>query len=144
MKSMDNSKFHMWRGTICAANIDHKITAEEQQWLEEHLVKLPFDDDQKKQILLDLKSPPSLDEVIPHITVPADRSMLLHFAKIIFHKDGELDPKEEKFHEEFTEKIMSGINVEKIIDQAQINGVWESDESNLKGGFGLLAEWFMD
>ena len=144
MKSMDNSKFHMWRGTICAANIDNKITSEELQWLEDRFKKLSFDDDQKKQILMDLESPPKLDEIIPHITVPADRSMLLHFAKIIFHKDGELDSNEEAFHEEFTQKIMSGLDLEKIIDQAQINSVWESDESNLKGGFGLLVKWFMD
>ncbi len=144
MKSMDNSKFHMWRGTICAANVDNKITSEEQEWLKEHLTNLPFDQEQKDQILKDLQSPPSLDEILPHITVPTDRSMLLHFAKIIFHKDGELDEREDKFHEDFTAKIMSGINVENIVNQAQINSVWESDDSNLKGGFGLLVDWFLD
>lgn len=144
MKSMDNSKFHMWRGTICAANVDNKITSEEQKWLEEHLVKLPFDDSQKQQILKDLSSPPTLNEILPHITAPSDRSMLLHFAKIIFHKDGELSEEEDKFHEDFTAQIMAGIDIENIIDQAQIKGVWESKESNLRGGFGLLTEWFKD
>jgi uncharacterized membrane protein YebE (DUF533 family) len=134
----------MWRGTICAANIDNKITSEELQWLKDRFKNLSFDNEQKKQILMDLESPPQIDEIIPHITVPADRSMLLHFAKIIFHKDGELDLNEKIFHEEFTQKIMSGLDLEKIIDQKQINNVWESDESNLKGGFGLLVKWFMD
>jgi len=141
---MDNSKFHMWRGTICAANVDNKITPEEQQWLEEHLVKLPFDDTQKQQILKDLSAPPTLGEILPHITAPSDRSMLLHFAKIIFHKDGELSEEEDKFHEDFTAQIMAGIDIENIIDQAQIKGVWDSKESNLRGGFGLLTEWFKD
>ena len=102
MKSMDNSKFHMWRGTICAANVDNKITSEELQWLEDRFNKLSFDDDQKKQILMDLESPPKLDDIIP-ITVPRSLNAS-SFRKIIFHKDGELDSNEEAFHEEFTQK----------------------------------------
>jgi uncharacterized membrane protein YebE (DUF533 family) len=147
MKTMDNSKFHMWRGTICAAYIDQKITPEEKKWLEDHLKNLPFDSSQKKQIISDLGNPPSLDEILPHITAPTDRSMLLHFANIIFHKDGDLDDREAKFHSDFTEKIMSGINlenVENVISQAKIKNVLDSEESNLEGGFGLLVDWFLD
>ncbi|MCO4792782.1 MAG: TerB family tellurite resistance protein [Bacteriovoracaceae bacterium] len=142
MKVMDESKFHMWRGTICAANLDNKITSEEKSWLQEHLLKLPFDAEQLKIIQKDLNSPPSIEEVLPLITAPADRSMLLHFANIIFHADGDFSSEEKDFRDVFTKKIMSGIQVEKILDESEIHGVLKSESSNIEGGFGLLTKWF--
>lgn len=141
---MDNSKFHMWRGTIAVANLDNKITKEEKSWLKEHLLSLPFDQEQASLIEQDLQNPPAIDEILSHLTVPADRSMLLHFANIIFHVDHDFCPEEKKFIEELTGKIMSGLNVDNILKESEIKGVLKSDTSNLKGGFGLLTKWFLD
>ncbi|WP_372652814.1 hypothetical protein [Halobacteriovorax sp.] len=116
---ISESKFQMWRGTIALVQVDNIVTREEKLWLDEHLKKIPFTQEQKEILKRDFSDGIKIDDLLLSSIEPRERGMLVSFANTIFRRDG-LAESEKEVLEELTEKILGDLNMNEIIEEVEI------------------------
>lgn len=116
---ISESKFQMWRGTIALVQVDNIITREEKLWLDEHLKKIAFSQEQKDKLRKDFKDGIRIDDVLLSSIEPRERGMLVSFANTIFRRDG-LVESEEKLLDELTQKILGDLDMKEIAQEVEI------------------------
>lgn len=107
---MTESKFYMWRAAVALIHVDGEVSSEETAWIRSHLAKIPFSECQWEILICDMEKPVRLDDLIPHIHDAKDRASLLHFAHILFRKDG-LVTIEESTLKKLEQKILESIDM---------------------------------
>ncbi len=115
---INESKFQMWRGTIALVQVDNIVTREEKLWLDEHLKKVPFSQEQKDILKRDFTNGIKIDDILLDSLEPRERGMLVSFANTIFKRDG-LVESEEIVLEELTQKILGDLNMNEIIQDVE-------------------------
>ncbi len=105
---MENSKFNLWRATFSFCFVDGFLSPEEANYIEEKVKALPFSPEQKKILMGDLMTPPSIESLLPLITSPADRGFLINNIRLLSRIDN-LSPAEKTkidlLHAEVMKKI---------------------------------------
>jgi hypothetical protein len=108
---MEDSKFNLWRASFSFCFVDGFIDEAEEKWITDKITNLPFTTEQKKQLIIDLKAPPKISELLPLIKSPADRGFLVNNIRILAKLDKNLSPAEEEKIKIVTNAVLSKINL---------------------------------
>jgi tellurite resistance protein len=112
MSEINESKFYLWRSAVALTKVDGKVTKEELDWLNEYMKAVPFSSEQKQTLQNDLNGKTDFNEFIKKISDKKDRATLLHFANVIFRRDGEFHEDEKDLYEEIKEAVMAGVDLD--------------------------------
>ena len=113
-KGIPESKFAMWRACVATVHLDGVVSVEEEKWLENQLIAIPFSDDQLKILINDFKKPVDFDDIFDQITEKKDRAYVLHYLRVISHIDGVFDEAEKIKYAEIEQKILGKLNLKDI------------------------------
>ncbi len=125
---VSDSRFNMWRSVIAVAHADHKLTDEEVSFIREKIEKCGCDTDQTETLYEDLLKPASLADVLPKVTEPADRSMLVYYARLLAWADDEYAEAEEMLLNMMRDNALSQINLEQELNEAHAIAKRHADE----------------
>ena len=96
-KEITKSYFNMWRLVVSAVHADDRVDEAELKMVEHYLSELDFNEEQLNLLKKELKTPVSVDEILPEITDLSDRSQSVYFVRLLFWKDQLLTASEESF-----------------------------------------------
>ena len=122
-KEMTESHLNMWRLVASAVHADEHIDSEEVQQIEKYIQELNFNEEQKKIIRKELKSPSPLEEILDKITDPGDRSQSLYLVQLLLWKDKILTDTEETFLKKVNDHFMQFPEIKNI--QSELNQLKE-------------------
>ncbi len=117
---MDNSKFNLWRATFSFCFVDGFLSPEETSFIEEKVKALPFTKEQKEILMKDLKVPPSIDNLLPLITSPADRGFLINNIRLLSRIDN-LTQSEKVKIEALTSEVLKKINLAAVTKEVEVD-----------------------
>lgn len=92
---VSDSQFNMIRCVLAVAHADGIIQDEERAYINKMISKLQLTDDQRDTIEKDFETPQDVIALFDKIDDPQYKSQVIHFARLMVWKDGELDPGEE-------------------------------------------------
>ncbi len=127
---MQDSKFNLWRASFSFCFVDGFIDEAEEKWITEKINTLPFTTQQKKQLIIDLKAPPKVAELLPLINNAVDRGFLVNNIRILAKLDKTLSPEEEEKIKIISNAVLSKINLaeqNEIIKQDEIASYHEDE-----------------
>lgn len=108
-KPLTDSHFHLWRCVIAIVLADGVYHPTERKFLDKAFAALEaayaVTDEHRRIFSDDLKTAKRVDDLLAHITEPAQRALLPYFGQVITHIDGRQDPKEMIFVKHLEEKI---------------------------------------
>ena len=85
--TMTDSQLNMWRAVIAIAHADGTVQQEEKDYLYKTLANIDrsynLKDAQRMALANDLKTPQDISTLIPLITDPQHRAMLVHFGEVL-------------------------------------------------------------
>ncbi len=113
-KEMTNSHFNMWRLVVNAVHADQRIDKAELEMIKKYLTELDFNEEQLTILKKELHQPASIDEILPAITDPADRSQSVYFIRLLFWKDQILTSSEEAVLKKVQDHFAQFINMDEI------------------------------
>ena len=97
-RPLNDSLFSMWRCVITIAHADGHVHAEELAHFDRIFKYLAagftVTPEQQDRFNADLKQAQELGSLLPRVTDPEQRCLLVSFAHIVAHVDGELHPNE--------------------------------------------------
>lgn len=115
---ISDSLFYMWRCVIAIAHADGKIAAQERAYLENVMANLDrvynLSEDQRTALKTDLDRPQKISDLLPRVTLPADRASLIYFGDVLASADGERSADEDAVLKKLHDDQMSKIDVEKL------------------------------
>jgi hypothetical protein len=117
---MENSKFNLWRATFSFCFVDGFLSPEETAFIDEKVSALPFSKEQKETLMKDLNLPPSIDQLLPLITTPADRGFLINNIRLLSRIDN-LSPLEKTKIEALTNEVLKKINLAAVTKEVHDN-----------------------
>lgn len=126
---MNDSKFNLWRATFSFCFIDGSLSPEEISFIEDKLKTLPLAPEQRNTLMGDIKGPPKLEELLPLITAPADRGILVNNIRYVSQLDG-LSELEKKKIDAIKEKVLSRVDLSglnEVIAAEEISSYHESE-----------------
>ena len=113
-KEMTKSHFNMWRLVVSAVHADERIDVEETKMVESYLTELDFNEEQLNILKEELQNPANMDEILPEITDPGDRSQSVYFVRLLFWKDKILTSSEEDFLKKVQGYFAQFLNMDKV------------------------------
>ena len=116
---VSESRFNMWRAVIALAHADHIVTPEEREFIQQKLDKIDFSPEQANQLREDLQTAQPVSEILPHITEPQDRSMLIYYGRLLVWSDGEYDAQEERLLRMLKNDVTSKVDMDKAMLEAK-------------------------
>ncbi len=118
-KEMTESHFSMWRLVASAVHADGDISPEEVEMIEQYIENLEFDQTQKEIIRKELKNPSPVEEILPKITDPGDRSQSLYLVRLLLWRDKMLIDTEEVFLKKVSDHFTQFPETKKLQDQLE-------------------------
>jgi uncharacterized tellurite resistance protein B-like protein len=128
-KPVSESLYYMWRCIIVMAHADGVVHEKEQEFFDKVFANMArayaLTPAQQETFASDLKTAQNIDALLPHVTDPEFRSLLLYFSQVVAWIDGNLSPDESnllrKLHDAFgkgpeTNEVMQRIRAD-IADQ---------------------------
>lgn len=95
LKPVSESLFYMWRAVICMAHADGIVHQSERDLFERIFENMGRAYDIAPAYLdtfrKDLDAPQGIDRLLPHITDPECKSLLIFFSQVVACADGKLD-----------------------------------------------------
>lgn len=116
---VSDSRLNMWRAVIALAHADHKLTDEEIQFIGKKIKGGKMSADQQEILLSDLQSPAELENVLPKVSEPSDRAMLVYYGRLLVWSDGEYAIQEEKLLNMMNDNALSKVNLEEAFADAR-------------------------
>lgn len=116
-KSITDSQFNMWRAIIALVYADQYKHKLEEDFINESLKPLMMTDEQRAQLLADVKSPQPLNDVFAKMTEPRDRSHFVYFARLLFWSDGDFSKQEKALLKELEGKVMEQVELKSVFAQ---------------------------
>lgn len=95
-EEVGTSQFYMIRCVIAMAHADNIVTHEERGYVISLIRKMPFNHEQREQLLADLETAQKVSDLLPYINEPKYRGQVVYFARLLAYKDGELHPSEDE------------------------------------------------
>lgn len=114
---MNASKFALWRACFSFCYEDSHLSEQENKWIQEKLAILKFTAEQRQQIERDLKKVPPFVGLIPMITDPADRGLLVNYIRQLAVLDGNASAIEKTRIEEVKNAIMNVVDGPELLKQ---------------------------
>ena len=111
---MDISKFNLWRACFSFCFVDGFLSVEERNWIDEKLDLLNFTDNQKTMLLKDLISPPNIEDIMPLISLPADRGFLVNHIRLLSKLDNETTEVEKKKIEQIKAAVLAKVDLKAL------------------------------
>ena len=118
-KEMTESHLNMWKLVASAVHADGQVDPEEIQMVEKYIEELHFNPEQKEIIRKELKSPTPLEQILPKITDPGDRSQSLYFVRLLLWKDNILTDTEEIFLKKVSSHFMQFPEIQELSNQLE-------------------------
>lgn len=116
---ISNSRYTMWRAIIALAHADHVVTQEEKDFIMKKLESIPFSTEQRTQLLEDMEEFPDIEALLPDITEPVDRSMLVYYGRLLVWSDGEYALQEEKLLKLMNMNALSQVDMEQALSESR-------------------------
>ena len=116
-KEMTDSHLNMWRLIASAVHADGQVTSEEESMIEKYIEELHFNKEQEEIIRKEMKSPSPLEDILPKITDPGDKSQSLYFVRLLLWKDDMLTDTEEAFLKKINDFFMQSPEMKKLHSQ---------------------------
>ncbi|MGM0421870.1 MAG: hypothetical protein ACQEQL_02105 [Pseudomonadota bacterium] len=116
---ISNSRYTMWRAIIALAHADHVVTQEEKDFIMKKLESLPFSTEQRTQLLEDMEESPDIEALLPDITEPVDRSMLVYYGRLLVWSDGEYALQEEKLLKLMNMNALTQVDLDKALSESK-------------------------
>jgi hypothetical protein len=117
-QEMSDSQYQMWRGVIAVAHADGKVQDEERAYLKKVFQNLDrvygLTLAQRNELDDDMLNPKSLGDILPKITEPQFRGMLIHFSEVLVWSDNEVTAEEEDVIKKLYAGQMSSIDEGKL------------------------------
>jgi len=113
-KEMTKSHFNMWRLIVSAVHVDDRVDEAELKTVEQYLSELHFDKEQLDILKKELCQPVSVDEILPAITDPGDRSQSVYFVRQLLWKDKILTSSEEVFLKKIQDHFAQFLNMDEL------------------------------
>lgn len=117
---VSDSRLNMWRAVIALAHADHVLKPEEVKFIEDKIKHGKMDDKQIALLLSDSETPAKLEDVLPKVTEPSDRSMLVYYARLLVWSDGEYALQEERLLDVLRNNALGSIDLERELSEARI------------------------
>ena len=99
-RPLNDSLFAMWRCVVAVAHADGILHDKEEAHFQKLFADLGGAIDippaQAAQLIADLKQPQDIASLLPTVTDAEQRCLLVNFAHVVAHVDGELHPEEAK------------------------------------------------
>jgi uncharacterized membrane protein YebE (DUF533 family) len=121
---MDESKFQLWRASFAFCFLDGILDEKEKLWIQDKMTSLPFNENQKQQLLKELKNPPALVNILPLITKPADRGFLINHIRFLASLDKVITKQEKAKIENLLQQVFKQIDEAQLMNQLS---AWEKD-----------------
>ena len=118
-KEMTESHLNMWKLVASAVHADGQVDPEEIEMVEQYIEELQFATEQKEIIRKELKSPTPLEQILPKITDPGDRSQSLYFVRLLLWKDNMLTHTEEAFLKKVSDHFMQFSEIKDLSNQLE-------------------------
>lgn len=118
-KEMTESHLNMWKLVASAVHADGHVDPEEIEMVEKHIEELLFSPEQKEIIKKELVSPTPLEQILPKITDPGDRSQSLYFVRLLLWKDNMLTDTEEAFLKKVSNHFMQFPEIADLSNQLE-------------------------
>lgn len=141
VKEIDDSKFNMWRAIVALVHADGKQHPDEDQFLSETFSKLPFTTQQRQTLEQDLKSSKDVEKFYDKISLPADRSYFIYFARLLFWSDGDFHRQEEAIFSRLHSKTMSKVDLENVMHSVDMIAEEYSQREKGRGFRQILADF---
>lgn len=109
-----NSQFYMIRCVVAMAHADGVVCDQEIDHIENLITRMPFNTEQKNTIRGDIKEKQNVSSLLAHINDPRYRGQVVHFARLLAHKDGELHPNEEALLHRMHLTVTDGLDMDAI------------------------------
>lgn len=100
MSKADDSFVAVLRAVIVMLHVDGRVDREEEKWFRHVLATCSLPENIEQQLLCELESPGSIEEILPLIRHPDDRRQLLALAKIAMQIDGKVDEREKELFDQ--------------------------------------------
>jgi len=130
--AISDSQFAMWRAVIAIAHADGKVQPEERAYLDKTLKKLDavynLSDAQRKLLADDMVTPQKVSALLPAITEPQYRSMLIHFGEILAWADNEISVDEEAILKKLHDGQLGGLDLERLRAEVQKDATAQNKE----------------
>jgi uncharacterized membrane protein YebE (DUF533 family) len=116
---ISKSRYSMWRAVIALAHADHVVMQAEKDFIMNKLDSVPFSSEQRTQLLEDMDESPDIEALLPEVTEPVDRSMLVYYGRLLVWSDGEYALQEEKLIKLLNLNAMSQINLDDALRESK-------------------------
>ena len=113
-KEMTKSHFNMWRLVVCAVHADKRVDQAELKMVERYLAELDFNEEQFNILKKELSQVAGVDEILPAVTDPGDRSQSVYFVRLLLWKDQILTEEEEAFLKKVQDFFAPFVNMGEI------------------------------
>ena len=116
--NMTDSQLNMWRAVIAIAHADGTVQQEEKDYLYKTLANIDrsynLTDAQRMALANDLKTPQNISTLIPLITDPQHRAMLVHFGEVLAWADNEISVDEEAILKKLHDGQMQSVDRDRL------------------------------
>ncbi len=117
--NVSNSKLHMIRCLIAMAHADGVICDEERAYISALTNRLPLSDEQRDILEDDLTRSQDVGALFTQINDPRYRGQVVYFARLMAHKDGNLDPSEQDLLDRLHAMATDGLDIDSIREKAK-------------------------
>ncbi|MDE0152007.1 MAG: DUF533 domain-containing protein [Bdellovibrionales bacterium] len=138
-KEMTKSHFNMWRLVVSAVHADDRVDPAELEMVEHYLSELNFDEEHLNILKKELHQPANLDEILPAITDPGDRSQSAYFVRLLFWKDKILTAEEESFLKKVQGHFSQFLNIDEL--KTELSQFKEQDDFDSLPDTPVLNLW---
>ncbi len=132
-KTVNESRFYMWRAIFAMAHADGIVTAEESDFLNEYLSNVSFSEEQLNILKEDLKNPQDTSDMFSKITEQSDRAQFFYFALMLAWSDGDFDEQEKVILDNLRLSHIANLNLEQISKSVRESAGLVAADLNQKG-----------
>jgi uncharacterized membrane protein YebE (DUF533 family) len=119
-KKITDSQFYMWRTLFAMAHADGVVTNEEIRFMVEAMEDIPFNDDQKKELSADIKTPQDAVKMFEKISDVRDQARFFQYARDIVHADGDYGKAEQELLLKLKKVHLQRADVDKLIGSVNL------------------------
>lgn len=145
MSEINESKFNMWRAALSTIHVDGKVSVEEWSWAKNKIESLPLSEEQKAVLENDIKSPVSMESIIPKIEKKSDLAFVLHLIRTIGHLDEVYSDAERETFKSLEQEVMSGLDIEaiekEVVKMEEDSYKLKLEVSNKDSIFATVIDW---
>lgn len=111
---VSEDELYMFRCLISLAYADHVFEQPEKDFVQTLIDGNTLSEDQRLVLEDDMVNPKAIEDLYPHIKEPVNRAQVVHFARVMAYKDGELEASESTIMDKLHASAMKNIDMAQI------------------------------